>query len=328
MPPAFRLIASTALPAAGLGALAIVALADLGATYAGWNAVATRRTLALAAAIGLALVVAGRGAPAWPHLAHPREAWRTASRWRTSWPARELVFVLALLPVAAAWVAGLWLDVRPRRMWGLATGTLLLAWTVSACMAMVDASPKPMRQWPAVRVLLAFLVLGHASGAVIVEAVARPHSGATWVAAAGIALLVAALLVTEDPGSVAQSGAGSLMIEPAPGTGQGDAPAGRGPPAAPRGAATWEPDSRSGWVRAAFIVATGVVPALWLAAGTDDMAAGLAASIGCLAGTMAWRWRMLADARHTARAHPGDGTSRDARSAPSRAPLRGHSQGR
>ena len=44
---------------------------------------------------------------------------------------------------------------------------------------MIYASLKPIRQWHTLRVPLAYVVLGHASGAVIVEALVRPGSGAT-----------------------------------------------------------------------------------------------------------------------------------------------------
>jgi DMSO reductase anchor subunit len=82
------------------------------------------------------------------------------------------------------------LDVRPRRMRGRAAATLLLAWTVPACTAMIDASRKPIRQWHTARVPLAYLVLAHASGALIVEAVVRPATGATWMDASHTALLL------------------------------------------------------------------------------------------------------------------------------------------
>ena len=151
MHAAFSVIAFTVLSGAGLGALAWVALAELGATYAGWPALAPRPTLALAAGIALALVVAGLLSSTL-HLANPRNAWRSASRFRTSWLSREAVFAMALLPVAAAFVLALWLDVRPRRTWGWAVGTLALAWTVLVCTAMIYASLKPIRQWHTRRV--------------------------------------------------------------------------------------------------------------------------------------------------------------------------------
>ena len=159
MHAAFSVIAFTVLSGAGLGALAWLAVAVLGATYAGWPALATPPTLALAGGVALALVAAGLLSSTL-HLANPRNAWRSASRFRTSWLSREAVFALALLPVAAAFVVALALDLRPRRMWGWAAGTLLLAWIVLYCTAMIYASLKPIRQWHTRRVPVAYFVLG------------------------------------------------------------------------------------------------------------------------------------------------------------------------
>ena len=47
MHAAFSVIAFTVLSGAGLGALALVAIADLGATYAGWPALAPRPAMAI-----------------------------------------------------------------------------------------------------------------------------------------------------------------------------------------------------------------------------------------------------------------------------------------
>ena len=320
MHAAFSVVAFTVLSGAGLGALAWVALADLGTAYLAWPALAPRPTLALAAGTGLALVVAGLCSSTL-HLANPRNAWRSASRFRTSWLSREAVFALVLLPVAAAFVAALWLDVRPRRMWGWAALTLLLAWTVLVCTAMIYASLKPIRQWHTLRVPVAYVVLGHASGAVVVEAIVRPGSGATWLAAAGTAMLVAAWLVKEEYWRFVRSGENALTLERAIGV-----PHGVGPPGA-RGSVmaarlvdaghsrgtfltrefvNADPGVRRLQVRVAFLVASVAVPALWLVAGLGDPLAGTAVALGCLLGLLAERWLFFADARHTVRLFHGD----------------------
>jgi len=320
--PALSVIAFTVLSGAGLGTLALVALADLGASYAGWEAIAPRPTLAIVAATGLALVVAGLFSSTL-HLANPRNAWRSASRFRTSWLSREAVFAMMLLPVAAAFVVALWLDVRPRRMWGWSAGTLLLAWTVLVCTAMIYASLKPIRQWHTLRVPVAYAVLGHASGAVIVEAFVRPGSGATCVASAGVALLVAAWIVKEEYWRFARSDEGAISIEQALGVARGV-----GPPGARRAGSVMaarlldaghskgtfltrefvnaDPGSRRTVVRFAFLVASVVVPGVWLVAGIGDPLAGGVVVLCCLAGLLAERWLFFADAKHTVRLFHGD----------------------
>ncbi|MEO8486970.1 MAG: DmsC/YnfH family molybdoenzyme membrane anchor subunit, partial [Betaproteobacteria bacterium] len=299
-----------------------VALADLGATYAGWPALASRSTLAIAAAIGLLLVIAGLCSSTL-HLANPRNAWRSASRFRTSWLSREAVFALALIPVAAAFVVALWLDVRPRRMWGLPAATLLLAWTVLLCTAMIYASLKPIRQWYTARVPVAYFLLGHASGAVVVESVVRPSSGATWIASAGAALLVASWLAKEEYWRFVRSDEQALSIEDALGVKRGVGPPGarqRGSVMAARlldtghSGATFltrefvGPDagSRRTLVRVAFFVASVAIPAVWLVAGLGDQLAGAAVAVSCLAGLVAERWLFFADAKHTVRLFHGE----------------------
>ncbi|HET9339382.1 MAG TPA: DmsC/YnfH family molybdoenzyme membrane anchor subunit, partial [Casimicrobiaceae bacterium] len=225
MLPAPSVIAFTVLSGAGLGALALVPLGDLGAAYAGWPALASRRVLAVAAATAVALVLAGLCSSTL-HLANPRNAWRSATRFRTSWLSREASFALLLVPVAVVFIAAPALDVRPRRMCGWAAATLLLAWTVLACTAMICARLKPIRQWHTARVPLAYPVLAHASGALIVEAVVRPAGGATWIASAGVALLVASWLVNEEYRRHARSGEGALTIEDAIGVAHGVGPPG------------------------------------------------------------------------------------------------------
>ena len=225
--------------------------------------------------------------------------------------------------VAAAFVVALWLDVRPRRMWGLAAATVLLAWTVLVCTAMIYASLKPIRQWHTARVPLGYLVLGHASGAVIVEAVVRPASGATWVASAGVALLVAAWLVKEEYWRFARGDERATTIERAIGVPHGVGPPGtRQRPSVmaarlldaghsrgtflTREFVNADPGPRRPLVRVAFFVASVAVPAIWLVAGLGDPLAGAAVAALCLAGLLAERWLFFADARHTVRLYHGE----------------------
>jgi len=322
MHAALSVIAFTVLSGAGLGALSLVALAELGATYLGWPVLAPRPTLAIAAAAGLVLVVVGLSSSTL-HLANPRNAWRSLSRFRTSWLSREAAFALALLPVAAALVAALWFDVRPRRMWGLAAGTMLLAWTGLLCTAMIYACLKPIRQWHTLRVPLAYFVLGHASGAVIVEAFVRAGQGSTWIASAGVALLLAAWLVKEEYWRFTRSAENALTLEQAIGVPHGVGPPGtRQRPSVmaarlldaghsrgtflTREFVNADPGARRTIVRIGFFVASIALPALWLVAGLGDALAGAAAALSCLAGLFAERWLFFADARHTVRLFHGE----------------------
>lgn len=235
--------AGETLSAAGAGALAIAALADLGATYAGWPPIAARPGLAPAVLAAAAMVAAGAARTILRE--RPNAAAGAVAALRTSWSVREAALAAVLVAVALAFAAGLALDIRPRRVWALAAVTLLTAWTFPVA----TASAQPGS------VLAARLLAGHAAGAVLVEALVRPASGPTWVAAAGAGLLVAALV----------AGAGRFESR-----GGGEASARR-------------------WPRAVASAAAFAVPAVWLVAGLGDRAAGFAAAIACVGGLAALR---------------------------------------
>lgn len=321
MHASLSVIAFTVLSGAGLGGLACVALADLGSAWGAFAPVAPRSALALAAAVSLALVVAGLLSSTL-HLANPRNAWRAASRFRTSWLSREAVFALALLPAATAYAAMLALGARTA--WPLAAAVVLLAWCVLLCTAMIYASLKPIRQWHTMRVPVAYFVLGHASGAVVVEAVLRSAGGGTpGISAAGIVLSLAAWLVKEEYWHYAASDRDAVTLASAIGVHRGVGPPGvRGASSvmaarlldAGNSGGTFltrefvnpDPGRRRYGARVAFLLGTVALPVLWLGTGAaGPWLAGFVAAT-CLAGLLAERWLFFADARHTVRLYHGD----------------------
>ena len=236
MGPAIPVVTSEVLAGAGAGALALVALADLGATYAGWTPVAARTALAAVAGAGLALFVVGVIATVVAR-ARAVAARHTAGQLRISESTRAAVVALALVLVAGAYVAVLALEVRPRRVWALPMVAMFLAWAALTFGARVRPGAAAFP----------YVVCGHAAGAVLVEAIVRPSVGPTWVAAAGLGLLVAAWLTWERT-----------------------RPADRRWPA--------------GIAGIAFVLAI-MVPALWLVAGLADPSAGLVAFASSVAGS-------------------------------------------
>src|SRR5512133_1213930 len=193
MKPALSVILFTVLSGAGLGALALAALAEIVARLRGlpstWSAATTAAT-----AIALVLVIAGLCASTL-HLANPRNAWRSLTRWRSSWLSREALVALVLIPVAAAYVAlhAFGIDALAP---ALTVPVVLLAWALLYCTAMIYASLKPIRQWHTARVPLAFVLIGHATGALLIVCAmaAGRATGDAWIFTAG-ALFVAALVV-------------------------------------------------------------------------------------------------------------------------------------
>jgi DMSO reductase anchor subunit len=321
--PALSVILFTVLSGAGLGALALVALAELGSRAAGETLVAQDIAM-LAATAGLALVVAGLCASTL-HLANPRNAWRSLARWRTSWLSREALAALVLLPLAFAWIVLLHVDaMRPGRAL-LALLAIVLAWATLYCTAMIYASLKPIRQWHTRRVPLAYFVLGHMSGAIVVVAMLRGYGEASLVAAvvAGV-LVVLSVAVKLDYYAHVASDRGRLTIEDAIGVAHGV-----GPPNAAQSRMrarlldaghsgstflthefgyTLAPPQRVA-LRTLFWCAGIAVPALWLAIGLDDWHGATIATVVCLAGLAAERWLFFAEARHTVRLYHGDPTT-------------------
>jgi DMSO reductase anchor subunit len=98
--------------------------------------------------VGLALVTLGLLSSTL-HLANPKNAWRSFSRFRTSWLSREGVFAVLFYPVILGYALVLWLN--DGQMTGLAMvlGVVcaLLAFAIVVCTGMIYASLKPIRQW-------------------------------------------------------------------------------------------------------------------------------------------------------------------------------------
>lgn len=321
MRPALSVILFTVLSGAGLGALALVALADLASQ-------ALARTLApgsmtTVSVIALALVIAGLGASTL-HLAKPSNAWRSLARWRSSWLSREALAAFAFMPIAVAYVAlraldaGAWTAV-------LAIAVVLLAWVMLHCTAMIYASLKPIRQWHTPRVPLAFWLLAHASGALLVmSALSSRPVVATESIVVSLVLFVLALGVKLEYWWFVGRSRGGVTLESALGV-----PHGVGPPHRGRGdartvaARVLDVGHSKGTfltheflhvsaaatrriLRVIALVAGFGIPLLWLAAGLADWRAGAVTFVICMIGLIAERWLFFAEARHTVRLYHGD----------------------
>jgi DMSO reductase anchor subunit len=331
--PALSVILFTVLSGAGLGALALIALADL-ASDAGvvgaWSQAQTS-----AAAIALTLVIAGLCASTL-HLANPRNAWRSLTRWRSSWLSREALAALAFIPVAGAYAAlhgfGTPSWARP-----LAVATVLLAWAMLYCTAMIYASLKPVRQWHTARVPIAFFLLAHASGALLLACAMAAERTVTrgWMLAAVLLFVLALATKLEYWRFVSTRG---VKLEAAIGVPHGVAPP-RREHTRPRSIAArlldvghtkgtfltdefvaTHPHSTMRAMRAVALIAGFAIPLLWLAAsfgialpvpGGDrpDWRVGAITWIVCMLGLTAERWLFFAEARHTVRLYHGDKTT-------------------
>jgi sulfite dehydrogenase (quinone) subunit SoeC len=323
--PAFSVILFTVLSGAGLGALALAALADLTSPWIEQPVVSTQ-AMTTAWVIALALVIAGLGASTL-HLANPRNAWRSLVRWRSSWLSREALAAVAFIPLALLHVA-LPAFAPGISSTALAAAIVLLAWTVLYCTAMIYASLKPIRQWHTMRVPVAFWLLAHASGALLVVcAIATERRVATgWIVLA-LALFVIALLAKLEYWRFIDGMRGRVSLERAIGVDKGVGPPGRERGAVRTVAArlldvghskgtflTHEfmhtPDATAlRTVRTVALVAGFAIPLLWLSWGEGDWRVGAVAFIVCLIGLTAERWLFFAEARHTVRLYHGETTT-------------------
>ncbi len=324
MKPAFSVLFFTVLSGAGLGALALIALFDVAAVAGIADALVPAHLYAIAATMAW-LLVAGGLCSSTLHLANPRNAWRAWSQWRTSWLSREAVVSLAFMPLAAIYIACWWWYAPPWLRAALGAGVLVLAWGTLICTAMIYASLKPIRQWHTRRVPLNFLLVGHASGALIVAAVLRGHGlAATPWGLLGLVLFVAAAIGKLDYWRFVRSNERAITLEQAIGVAHGVRPPGRpGAPPSIMAARLFDAGHSRGtfltrefvnhvaayrriWVLAIVWICGFALPMIWLAVGLAGWPGALLASLACMVGMLAERWLFFADARHTVRLFHGE----------------------
>lgn len=318
MHAALSVILFTVLSGAGLGAFAIVAVDEIARAFiartdalAPWNA---------AGAIALALVVAGLCLSTL-HLANPKNAWRSAARFRTSWLSREAVFAIAFLAAAAALLGARWIAAPAIARVVLAVLTLGLAWVVIVCTAMIYASLKPIRAWHTWRVPLNYLLLAHASGAVLLVAILDVFGTPMpplRVLAAG--LLLGAALAKWEYRRYLAGDQGRVTLESALGVAQGVR--GPGAPATVAARLLDVGHSRGTFLTREFVVTQtparrrGALVAMWLGGyaiplcglllGARMPAVAVVASVVLLIGLIAERWLFFVEARHTVRLYHGE----------------------
>ncbi|MFO1314244.1 MAG: DmsC/YnfH family molybdoenzyme membrane anchor subunit [Burkholderiales bacterium] len=109
------------------------------------------------------------------HLGRPERAWRTATKWRTSWLSREVIVLPALMGIVllfgAAHLLG-WKPVLVTLPSGLALDTTValgvvgtvLAFALFLCTAMIYACLPFLREWASPLTVVNYTLLGGASG--------------------------------------------------------------------------------------------------------------------------------------------------------------------
>ena len=102
MHPAFSVLIFTVTSGAGYGLLAWLGAGQL----LGFTQTLTVNQQIVIGLMAMVLVSIGL-ASSTMHLANPKNAWRSFSRFRTSWLSREAVFAILLYPVAGLYAAAI-----------------------------------------------------------------------------------------------------------------------------------------------------------------------------------------------------------------------------
>jgi len=103
------------------------------------------------------------------HLANPKNAWRSMSRFRTSWLSREAVLAISFYPMAALWLLQWYLDSSMNNIFTLVLTFLLFAGSIAVNFAtgMLYASLKTIPQWNTSLVPANYIMLGLMLGSLL-----------------------------------------------------------------------------------------------------------------------------------------------------------------
>jgi len=174
MHPAFSVILLTTLIGVGQGLFLALFTAQ---SYALFDILPKQdgpTFYAAGSVIALAFLVAGLFASFF-HLGHPERAWRSATKWRTSWLSREVIvlpaFMGTLLLYGLAHLTG-WKPILVTLPSGLAVDATdvlgfigwVLAFALFVCTAMIYACLKFLREWHSPLTVINYILLGGASG--------------------------------------------------------------------------------------------------------------------------------------------------------------------
>ena len=156
MHPAFSVLIFTVTAGAGYGLLGWLAASDLLSLWA--LSVSERVIIGV---IAIVLITIGLLSST-THLANPKNAWRSFSRFRTSWLSREAVFAVLLYPIAGLYALSILGYVPGTMLWALLC--LLLSGIIVFVTSMIYASLKTIRQWYTPLVPCLFLLFAVLSG--------------------------------------------------------------------------------------------------------------------------------------------------------------------
>jgi DMSO reductase anchor subunit len=164
MHPAFSVLIFTVTSGAGYGLLSWLGVGQL-LGYTQTHSIDQQIILGI---IAMVLVTIGLLSSTM-HLANPKNAWRSFSRFRTSWLSREAVFAVLLYPIAALYAAAIFWQWSSLNL--LAGLSIILALVTLFCTSMIYASLRTIRQWNTPMVPALFVAYALSSGGLLFLAV-------------------------------------------------------------------------------------------------------------------------------------------------------------
>jgi len=157
--------------------------------------------------LALLLLVAGL-VSSFFHLGRPERAWRTASRWRTSWMSREVIVLPAFMGSVAAWGLIHYLGWNPVVVtfseniaidMSLLLGAVatLLCFTLFLCTGMIYACIRMLQEWATPLTVINYTLLGGSSGFILATVFAAwQGSGMIWFFGGWSVILTALAFIT------------------------------------------------------------------------------------------------------------------------------------
>lgn len=174
MHPAFSVLVFTVMSGAGYGLMTLLVLGHIN----GLSQLQDSNVLLSAGILSLVMITVGLLSSTL-HLANPKNAWRSFSRFRTSWLSREAVFAVLFYPAALTYLAAVWFNGSEVSSIVLLSGSLAaaLAMVTLFCTSMIYASLKTIRQWNSSLTPVNYIALGLMSGSLLLAAVQAAISG-------------------------------------------------------------------------------------------------------------------------------------------------------
>ena len=207
MHPAFSVIFLTTLIGVGQGLFLALYTGQLYSVFKLLPEQDSVHFYAYGSLLALVLLAAGL-ASSFFHLGRPERAWRSATRWRTSWLSREVIALPAFIGAVASWGLVHYLGWNPVLVTfsesmdidlSLLLGAVatLLCFTLFFFTGMIYACIKQLQEWATPLTVINYILLGGSSGFILATVFAAwQDSGMVWFFGGWSVILTALAFVT------------------------------------------------------------------------------------------------------------------------------------